>query len=171
MSETNPYQPPSSVVDDPVRARTDEVELAGRWQRLGAVLLDTLIGLVYVLPLMWALGHFDFIPLSRLTPYTVKITVALLGFVLFVLVHGYFLKRYGQTIGKKMLGIRIADMGDGIAPFGKIVLLRYLPMSAVPQLPIVGAVLSLMDTLFIFRSDRRCLHDLVAGTRVVKVRR
>jgi type II secretory pathway predicted ATPase ExeA len=27
----------------------------------------------------------------------------------------------------------------------------------------------LLETLFIFRKDRRCLHDLVAGTKVVKM--
>ena len=30
-----------------------------------------------------------------------------------------------------------------------------------------GQTLGLIDVLFIFRSDRRCVHDLIAGTKVV----
>jgi uncharacterized RDD family membrane protein YckC len=38
------------------------------------------------------------------------------------------------------------------------------------MIPIFGLFFVLADTLMIFRADRRCLHDLMAGTRVVKVR-
>jgi uncharacterized RDD family membrane protein YckC len=31
----------------------------------------------------------------------------------------------------------------------------------------IGPVLALVDVLLIFRNDRRCGHDLIAGTRVV----
>lgn len=30
-------------------------------------------------------------------------------------------------------------------------------------------VVAFVDPLFIFRADRRCLHDLIAGTEVVAV--
>ena len=46
--------------------------------------------------------------------------------------------------------------------------LRYLPFwfaGNVPQL----ALIPFVDALFIFRQDRRCLHDLLAGTRVIDV--
>jgi uncharacterized RDD family membrane protein YckC len=31
-----------------------------------------------------------------------------------------------------------------------------------------GAILYLIDVLFIFRDNRRCLHDLLAGTKVIQ---
>jgi hypothetical protein len=34
--------------------------------------------------------------------------------------------------------------------------------------PILGAIFWITDSLFIFRADRRCLHDLMAGTKVVR---
>jgi hypothetical protein len=33
----------------------------------------------------------------------------------------------------------------------------------------VGGVLSMIDSLAIFRKDQRCIHDHVAQTQVVKV--
>jgi uncharacterized RDD family membrane protein YckC len=33
---------------------------------------------------------------------------------------------------------------------------------------LLGAFYSIADVLFIFGKDRRCLHDLLAGTRVVQ---
>jgi uncharacterized RDD family membrane protein YckC len=32
----------------------------------------------------------------------------------------------------------------------------------------VGNFVGILDALFIFRSDRRCIHDLIAATRVVR---
>ena len=37
----------------------------------------------------------------------------------------------------------------------------------VAQIPYIGAFLILADVLCIFREDRRCLHDHLAGTRVI----
>jgi len=39
----------------------------------------------------------------------------------------------------------------------------------VSQVPQVGGLIGLVDILFIFGKERRCLHDLLAGTRVVNV--
>ena len=41
---------------------------------------------------------------------------------------------------------------------------------AILAIPKVGGVLALADILFVFRDDRRCLHDQIAGTRVVEYR-
>jgi uncharacterized RDD family membrane protein YckC len=43
-------------------------------------------------------------------------------------------------------------------------------MQGVGVLPFVGPLLSIVNVLLIFRDDRRCGHDLIAGTRVVKLR-
>jgi len=47
--------------------------------------------------------------------------------------------------------------------------LRYALVQASVLLPLVGKASRLIDTIFIFRENRRCLHDLIAGTRVVKI--
>ncbi len=104
-------------------------------------------------------------------PFLLIVTSSVLGFIGFLLLNGYFLKTNGQTVGKKLSGIRIADLDGKVPDFAKVVLLRYLPVSLVATIPLVGGYLTVIDVLFIFRSDRRCLHDLIAGTKVVTARR
>jgi uncharacterized RDD family membrane protein YckC len=52
-----------------------------------------------------------------------------------------------------------------------MILLRYLPISLAALIPVIGPYLSLVDVVFIFGSERRCIHDRLAGTKVVKVRK
>ena len=166
--EANPYQPPSAKLID--ESATTEVELADRGQRFGAAILDAIVGLAIGIPLMFALGTFDYVRRGQQLPWSLHIAGAMLGYLGFVLLHGYYLKIGGQTIGKKIVGIRIAELDNSIPTLAKILGLRYLPIQVVALIPIAGALCTLVDILFIFRDDRRCIHDLIAGTRVVKVK-
>ena len=38
------------------------------------------------------------------------------------------------------------------------------------QLPLVGGFIGLIDALLIFREEKNCLHDDLAGTRVILLR-
>jgi uncharacterized RDD family membrane protein YckC len=44
---------------------------------------------------------------------------------------------------------------------------RWLVPYLMTLIPFAGLVLALLDVLFIFRDDQRCLHDLLADTKVV----
>ena len=72
-------------------------------------------------------------------------------------------------LGKRLLGIRIVR-GDGSrATLGRLVVRRYLPVYLVQALPTIGIGASLLDQVFVFRASRRCLHDDIADTKVIKV--
>ena len=60
-------------------------------------------------------------------------------------------------------------MNGNILTLSTVLLKRYLPMSAVSLIPILGGLLAIIDVLFIFRKDKRCVHDLIAGSKVVKI--
>ncbi|UKE68407.1 RDD family protein [Xanthomonas cerealis pv. cerealis] len=79
--------------------------------------------------------------------------------------------RTGQTWGKKLLSIRIVDLHGEPPPLWRLIVLRYLPTQLLSLVPVAGNVYALLDALFIFRHDKRCLHDIIAGTQVVNVRR
>lgn len=92
------------------------------------------------------------------------------GFMdLAVLVNVVLLTVRGQTLGKLLVGIQIVRQFDGSrAGFVKAVLLRGVVFGFIGMIGAIGPIVLLADVLFIFRRDRRCLHDLVADTRVVR---
>ena len=168
MEEQNPYGTPQAKVEDvPL-----EGELADRGTRLGAAIIDTLILLVILLPVMFLGGYFSTVAAAAAQGQRVGLGVTLLwglvGFVVFVLVQFVPLNATGQTWGKKILGIRIVDLAGAKPPIGRLLGLRYLPVQAAGAVPLVGPLIGLVNVLLIFREDRRCGHDLVAGTRVVR---
>ena len=144
------------------------VELAGRWSRLGAVVIDGIIGVILSLPLMSFFGVWNQIGEDGTLPLSTIIMLTVFGIVVFLLVNGYLLSKYGQTVGKKLLDIKIVDMKGDKPEFVPLIAKRYLPIWAVSQIPLIGGILALIDALFIFRKDKRCIHDLIAGTRVVE---
>ena len=160
MTNENPYKTPTANVDN----LQQDTMLAGRGERFGAAMIDGIIGLIVALPFLYQMGMFDYISKGLAAPYTLTLFGGVFGFVMFILIHGYFLKKNGQTVGKKLVGIRISDLQEGVPALGRVVGLRYLPITLAGLIPFVGQVLTLIDVLFIFREDRRCVHDLLAGT-------
>jgi uncharacterized RDD family membrane protein YckC len=144
--------------------------LATRNSRLLAQLLDSL---VVSLPVFVTMIIYLFFMLGEGAEADTR---GLIGGLLFSLAflmtlgvlgyQAYQTTRTGQSIGKRMMGIRVVR-GDGSrADFVRVVLLR----NVVPYLINVGCGLfGLIDTLFIFSEEQRCIHDHIADTRVVKV--
>lgn len=90
--------------------------------------------------------------------------LAMLSFpVLLILGQWILLSTSGQTIGKKLLMIRIVSTSGVLPGFIQAVVLRNWVRLLFSFVPFLG----LIDLLFIFSESRRCLHDYLAGTRVV----
>ncbi|MDC0713561.1 RDD family protein [Stigmatella sp. ncwal1] len=87
-------------------------------------------------------------------------TLAVAGYQL------HLVAQSGQSIGKRMRGIRVVRSDGSPASLGRIILLRNVVPSAINA---ACGLFSLIDALFIFQDDRRCLHDQIADTKVVKV--
>jgi uncharacterized RDD family membrane protein YckC len=174
---TNPYAAPTAVVDD--IAEPGSLELAGRGRRLGAAIIDSLIiAIPFMLLGVWfaIAGARSGAPAAGgvLTwvvthPFGYQAAASLLGYLTFLALNGYLLNKSAQTIGKRLLGIRIVRSNGETADFGRIAFLRYLPTALVQMLPLVGNFYPLIDALLIFRGSRKCLHDNIADTIVVNV--
>jgi uncharacterized RDD family membrane protein YckC len=165
----HPDQAPAALQSLPDEPRAWDGS-ASRGARLGAAFIDSFINGLLVLPVRIYTGQLEDLSQFTNAPSSETLLWMALGCVAWLAVNGVPLTRSAQTIGKKLVGIQMVNVSDGKpASFSKLVLWRYLPTVLLSQLPYLGAVLSLVDVLFIFRQDRRCVHDHIAGTRVVAV--
>jgi len=138
-------------------------EKAARLDRLWAGLLDTIIHMVASTPLFMYFG------MEALKDPTLLVTVVALayGLIMILILQGYLLYHFGQTIGKNMMSIRIENLDGSKADLQKILLLRILPMSLCSVIPLVGQFfVGFVNPAFIFGKERRCLHDYIAKTKV-----
>lgn len=161
---SNPYQPSAAVMDSSAVQGAPDARLADPLTRLVAVILDGLIAMLLIIPLVLTMDR-------ETGEYSVLgwVITGVLGLALIV-VNVFMLTTRGQTIAKRLMKIRIVRFEDGRNPgFVKAVLLRSFVPGLLGNIPGAGPVFSLVDALFIFRADRRCVHDLMAGTKVVKV--
>lgn len=165
MQDSNPYSAPAAAVADIAPAGTQE--LAGRGMRLLAVIIDTIILMVILIPMMVASGYFTGMMSGARPALGTQLMWGAFSIVLFVLVQGYPLSQSAQTWGKKLLKMKIVHLDGSQPSLGVLLGKRYVPVQVAGQVPFIGWLLSLVDVLFIFGQERRCIHDLIAGTRVV----
>ncbi len=168
MSEENPYTTP---VADPLPIYPVAGMLATPGERFVGALIDGLIGVGVAIPLWGILFFIGVIgSMKDMAHIGIPWTLALMvvNFAIIMAIQLPFLKATGQTVGKKVAKTRIADMQGGKPSVTNIIFKRYLFTTVIGIIPIAGGFLSLIDALLVFKADRRCLHDMVAGTQVLK---
>jgi len=182
---TPPVVPPLPTPSVPFTSAitpSEEIKPAELSLRFLAALIDGFLKTLCYLPI--TLGFFHFIVAqaeARAQPsfaemsqamtvmFNAKFVQALPWLALLVLVQLFLLARRGQSVGKLALGLRIVRLADNTtAGFLHAFLLRGTLPFMIEQIPLAGFLFWIVDSCFIFRDDRRCLHDLLAGTKVVK---
>ncbi|MET0355969.1 MAG: RDD family protein [Cellvibrio sp.] len=88
-------------------------------------------------------------------------------YLMFFMLNGYSLFHSGQTIGKRILKIAIVTLDDQRPAFVPLIVNRYLTQWMVGFLPGLGLLLRSLDVLAIFWTNKRCVHDLIAKTKVI----
>ena len=143
-------------------------ELAGRWTRLGAFFLDGVLVSVAAMAIMVPSGLLARAMQQDATALALQ---AVIQMALYALINAWLLASSGQTVGKRLLNVRIVDQHTGeIVSVWNSLVLRSLLFAGVPVPllgPALGVCVQLLDIVFIFGERRRCVHDLVAGTIVV----
>lgn len=142
--------------------------IAGRLKRFWAAMIDGLVGMLVTFPVFSHFGIWEAIQQNKEISHTLSNGLALFGVVMFFVLHGFLLFQYGQTIGKRVMGLAIVTLDGNKPQFAALIINRYLPQWVVSFIPVVGPMIAMSDVLFIFFNDQnRCVHDLIAKTKVI----
>jgi uncharacterized RDD family membrane protein YckC len=171
----NPYAPPTAPDAPFSQGAGDDDELhisAERGTRWWARVIDNLLLIVTCVPagltfaesssLLRSGRGVGSLSLSPLTYGLCLIPLALLCY------QWFLITTRGQSLGKKWLGIKVIRMDGSPVGFVHGVLLREWILSLARIIPYAGSMIGLVDALMIFGEERRCMHDQIAGTRVVQ---
>jgi uncharacterized RDD family membrane protein YckC len=170
---TNPYAPPRAAVQD-VRDPLAGLIPADRGTRLGAVILDSIIfsGMFYVPFILMAIvlpaiarasgagGSSD----AGFIIVILGAVFALAGLATWIVFTVKYVNENGQSIAKRMLGIKVVRTDGSPITLGRIFWMRNFLNTVLSFIPLYG----LVDALFIFGEARQCLHDKLADTIVVR---
>lgn len=151
-------------------------QLASRGIRFGGYCVDK-ISIIFVSLLLVPLLKFAAGPL--ISHYLQTDLVAFARYTLsFLLINAIPIVTKSQTLGAMLTRTKIVTMNGTKVPLWKIFFLREILFWGLLCLPFflnslpvlisrLYCLLLIANGAFIFRSDRRCIHDLTAGTQVV----
>jgi len=95
--------------------------------------------------------------------------ITLVATFIWCVITAWLVATNGQSIGKRLVGIKVVRTDGSRASFARIFLLRNVVNGLPNFLPYLGWLYQLViDPVFIFQDSRRCLHDMIADTIVVR---
>lgn len=171
--------PPEQAFEATTLHSAELPELASRGLRLGAALIDGVLKALCWIPSALSVWReiSDEVKAGE-QPSVETMSAAMNNVILeslpfliaLLVVQCVFLTMRGQSIGKLLLGLRIVRVKDDRqAGFLHAFFLRGVIPGMIEQIPLLGGLFWLVDVGFIFGEERRCLHDYLAGTKVVRV--
>ncbi|MEU1617881.1 RDD family protein [Streptomyces sp. NPDC005722] len=139
--------------------------LANRGRRLVARIVDALIVGIPVYGLTGLIWNYDYDTTGALFSQSVIYAVIYLAYQVFMLT------RYGQSLGKKLLRVRVGMLTDGAKPTTPAALKREGVYALVPIIPCCGEIFWIIEVLWCTwdKPYRQCLHDKAGQTVVVSV--
>jgi len=177
MSENfggNPYAPSSALPGDTYDygSSPGQPALASLGDRLvGAFIDGIVVGIpAMVVGVLMGIVLVSIFPVDSVAFQVASFVLGLpIGIGLFIAIQGYLLANYGQTVGKRVVNTQIVSDDNQLIPFVPLILKRYIPFWVLGSLPMVGFLFVLVNILAIFRGNRKCLHDEIAGSKVIKI--
>ena len=162
-----PPQPPlaqdTTVIPPLARQEEQTAQYAGFWKRVAAWLIDSIIGLIGMLPIVFILGRLLIHPTGDVGYNEAQwnglgASVGIIfSWIYYALMES---SSYQGTVGKMVLGIKVTDMYGNRIGFGRATG-RYFGKF------ISGLILCVGYIMGAFTQKRQGLHDIMAGCLVV----
>lgn len=146
------------------------VSPGGFWVRVVAKMVDNILLMIPGQLVLGLLGFSESLASAKADPsrlglvMKVMVIQSLVGVVLAANYNGWMVARYGATVGKMLVGLKVVRAGD-LAPlgFGRAFGRYFAEL-------LNGLTLGIGYAMVVFRADKRALHDLIAGTQVIRSR-
>jgi uncharacterized RDD family membrane protein YckC len=182
-SAQNPFAPPMAE-SDPRRGFDQLVDgeqiLAERGQRLGAAIIDGLLAWVALGPALYRAlkdGALTSAASGGMASQYWFVSSDLLGMALvapwlaFMGLQAYLITTGGQSVGKRVVGTQLVRTDGSPVGFVHGVILHTWAIALISYIPSIGPTIGslavFVDVVMIFGSDRRCLHNRIADTKVI----
>lgn len=163
MSSTNPYAAPKSPIEAPASRGAAYSGYAGFWVRFVAYLIDNVVLTLLSLGLGLAVGIIGAV-VAKDSPALIGIIAQLLAIVLFVAYYaGMESSEKQATFGKQIMGLKVTDLRGRRISFGKATGRFFCKILS-------GIILAIGFIMAAFTEKKQALHDMLAGTLVMKVR-
>jgi uncharacterized RDD family membrane protein YckC len=144
---------------------SDGLTLATRGNRFLANMVDNLVVFGPMLLGMLAFGIFAGVTGQKNKNIELLVWPAiLLGLLLGSAVQLIAQVNWGQSIGKRILGIKVVRLNGQPIELWRLIFLRNIAIHAIAQL---CGLVGIVDAVMIFSADQRCLHDYLADSKVV----
>lgn len=147
----------------------NERVLASRFLRLVASVLDWILTIMVTIMVLGTTRFLEH-PNAFDSSWTVLSRVVGAGVIAYLLLHGWLLVSRGQSFGKFLCGLKIVKRGTDERPSIGVLVLRSLIFGfsySIFQYGLV-IVIYIADSVSIFFKSRRCLHDMLLLTEVIK---
>jgi uncharacterized RDD family membrane protein YckC len=165
-----------------------EAPLADLGQRFAGALIDGFLSAGVAWGLVFGIRALGFNPLSAFfAGGATETSFAFAGIPVWLLQLALISER-GQSVGKILAQTQIVNLDGTVAGAVNGWVYRYLPIHLLGTMPAlvkaaggssretrlmlsaIVSVVSLVDIALIFSEGNRCLHDLIAGTKVISLR-
>lgn len=142
--------------------------LAGSGRRTLARIIDMILVGIVVWLLTWASGISEYDVDADDVEYGKSLAQSLVAAVIYIAYDTVMISRSGQTLGKKWLGMRVANLDNGATPSAQTTLIR----SAVLWIPFAFCCACIWTAIsggwsFFDKPYKQGLHDKAAKTVVV----
>jgi uncharacterized RDD family membrane protein YckC len=142
--------------------------LAPSGRRTLARIIDMILVVIVVALITWGLGVNEYDVNSDDMQYGKSLAQSLLAAVLYIAYDTVLITRSGQTLGKKWLGMRVANLDNGSTPSMRTTLIR----SAVLWIPFAFCCACIWTAIsggwsYFDKPYKQGLHDKAAKTVVV----